>query len=237
MLITDAPERTWRPPLAARMALALCMGVIITLPAGYLALTLWTNQVSHAIWIALALALAAWGFLAGRALAQSVTLTSDTLVVRNIFTTERVPLAAVTDVSFRRGKLRVTSQHGTFAAERFVVGAVNLGMSHRASPDVTAAAITDAAGLPPLPPRPQIISRPVRPALLAVIVFGFGLCLGPVRGLHTPRSRVLAESGAMLLVAVAVALSSIIRRTRDRHRNRATALAPTAGATHGDASS
>jgi hypothetical protein len=41
----------------------------------------------------------------GRVLAQSVTLTADTVVIRNIFTTERVPLADVTEVGFHRSKL------------------------------------------------------------------------------------------------------------------------------------
>jgi hypothetical protein len=98
---------------------------------GYLAFTLYTNQVSHAVWIAVALGLAAWGFLVRRALAQSVTLTPDTLVVRHIFTTNRIPLADVTKVGFSRSKRTVTSQHGTLASERTTVGSAILGSSYR----------------------------------------------------------------------------------------------------------
>jgi hypothetical protein len=58
-----------------------------------------------------------------------VTLTPDTLVIRNIFTTERVPLADVTEVGFHRGKLTVTSRHGTFASERNTVGIAILNVS------------------------------------------------------------------------------------------------------------
>jgi hypothetical protein len=62
VLITEAPgdadERAWRLPLAARLAKALCMAVIVTLPTLWLALTLVTNQVAHGGWVALAAGLA-----------------------------------------------------------------------------------------------------------------------------------------------------------------------------------
>jgi hypothetical protein len=79
VLITEAPnegtERTWRRPVAERIALAICLGVLTTLPGLWLALTLVTNQVSNGGWIALALALLVWALLAWRALVQSVILT------------------------------------------------------------------------------------------------------------------------------------------------------------------
>jgi hypothetical protein len=183
-----------------------CMAFIVTLPTLWLALTLVTNQVAYGGWIAVALGLAAWGWLAGRALAQSVTLTADTVVIRNIFTTERVPLADVTEVGFRRGRLKVTSRHGTFAPERVGVGAVSLGSSYwsgrRSDADGTADALTAAAGLPPLPPRREIISRnQTRTILLtAPVALGFGLYLGPFGGIHH-RSLALTEGGGMLYVA------------------------------------
>jgi hypothetical protein len=102
----DGTGLTWRPPAATRMAMAVCLGVFTALPGLWLALTLVTNQVPAGGWIALALAVAVWGLLAWRTLAQSVTLTPDTLVIRNILATERVPLADVTEVGFRRGRLR-----------------------------------------------------------------------------------------------------------------------------------
>lgn len=231
MLITEAPggapERTWRPPLDVRIARILCAGIIVSLPAAYLALTLWTNQVRHAIWIALALGLAAWGWLAGRALAQSLTLTADTVVIRNIFTTERVPLADVTEVGFHRGKLVVTSQHGTFAPERTIVGSAILGSSYwsgrRASADTMADAINDSAGLPPLPPRREIISSNRSRLLLvaAAVIFGIDVYLGPVGGVHLHHhSLALGEAGAVLYVGGVTALAFAYRLTRDHRRKR-----------------
>ena len=231
MLITrapgGAPERIWRPPLEVRSARVVATGVLVALPAGYVALTLWANQVSDAIWIALAAWLAAWGFLAGRVLAQSVTLTADTVVIRNIFTTERVPLADVTEVGFHRSKLRVTSRHGTFAPDRTTVGAAILGLSYwsgrRASADRMADAINDAAGLPPLPPRREIIS-PNRAWLLlvaAAVIFGFGFYLGPVESMQPHhRSLVLGEVGAVLYSGGISALVFAYRLTRDHRRKR-----------------
>ena len=231
MLIIEAPgdayDRTWRAPLVARMTMSLCMGVIVTLPTGWLALTLVTNQVAHGVWIALALGLAVWGWLAGRALAQSVTLTADTVVIRNIFTTERVPLADVTDVGFHRGKLMVTSQHGTFAPERVGVAAVNLNSSYWSGrwndADATAAAITAAAGLPPLTRRREIISRSGARTILiaALVVLGFGLYFGPLgsMGAHH-RSLALTEAGAMLYMAGIGGLGFAFRLTRDHRRKR-----------------
>jgi hypothetical protein len=70
----DGTERTWRPPVTTRIALAVCLGGLTALPGLWLALTLVTNQVPDGGWIALALAVAVWGWLAWRALAQSVTL-------------------------------------------------------------------------------------------------------------------------------------------------------------------
>jgi hypothetical protein len=202
-----------------------CMAFIVTLPTLWLALTLVTNQIAYGVWIALALGLAAWGWLAGRALAQSLTLTADTVVIRNIFTTERVPLADVTEVSFHRGRLKVTSQHGTFAPERVGVGAVSLGSSYwsgrRSNADTTAEAITAAAGLPPLPPRREIIGRSrARTILLAApVVLGFGLYLGPFAGIHH-RSLALTEAGAMLYLAGIYALGFAFRLARDHRRKR-----------------
>jgi hypothetical protein len=222
-----APERTWRPPLEVRIARVVGVGVIVALPAGYVALTLSANQVPHAVWIAVAAWLAAWGFLVGRVLAQSVTLTADTVVIRNIFTTERIPLADVTEVGFHRGKLKVTSQHGAFAPERTTVGTAILGSSYwsgrRASADRMADAINDAAGFPPLPPRREIIS-PNRAWLLlvaAAVIFGFGFYLGPVESMQPHhRSLVLGEVSAVLYSGGVGALVFAYRLTRDHRRKR-----------------
>jgi len=222
-----APERTWRLPLDVRIARVIGTGVIVALPAGYAALTLATNQVPHAIWIALVAGLAAWGFLAGRVLAQSVTLTADMVVIRNIFTTERIPLADVTEVGFHRSKLKVTSQHGPFAPDRNTVGTAILGLSYwsgrRALADRMADAINDAAGLPPLPPRREIIS-PNRARLLlvaAAVIFGSGVYLGPVESMQPHhRSLALTEVGAVLYAGGISALVFAYRLSRDHRRKR-----------------
>lgn len=231
MSITEAPgaapQRTWRLPLELRIARAMGMGVLVALPAGYVALTLSTNRVPDALWIVLAPGLAAWVFLAGRVLAQSVTLTADTLVIRNIFTTERIPLADVAEVAFHRSKLRVTAQHGPFAPELTTVGAAILESSYwsgrRANADRMADAICDAAGLPPLPPRREIIS-PSRAWLLlvlAAVIVGVGCYLGPVQSMQ-PRhhSFALAQAGALLYMGGVGALVFAYRLIRDHRRKR-----------------
>jgi hypothetical protein len=194
VLITEpprAPERTWRPPLEVRVARVLCAGIIVSLPAAYLALTLWTNQVQHAVWIALALGLAAWGWLAGRALAQSLTLTSQ----HGTFAPERSTVGtAILGSAYWSGR--------------------------RASADTMADAINDTAGLPHLPPRREIIS-PRRAWLLlvtAAAIFGIGVYLGPLPGIqlhhHSPA---VGAVGGFLYGGGITALAFAYRLTRD-HR-------------------
>jgi hypothetical protein len=229
VLITEVPgggaERTWRPPLTTRILLAVCLGVGTALPGLWLALTLATNQVQDGGWIALALAAAAWGLLAWRALAQSVTLTTDTLVIRNILTTEHVLLADVTEVGFRRGRLGVTSAHGAAASERVAVGAVNLGSSRWSglpgNADAIAGVISHAAGLPPLPARRATISRNWAWIMLlaAALCFGVGVYSGPLQSGHTGLPVALREAGAVLYGVGAVMLGFAFRIARDLRRN------------------
>jgi hypothetical protein len=220
----DGIERTWRPPVTTRIALTVCLGVFAALPGLWLALTLVTNQVPDGGWIALALAVAVWGLLAWRVLAQSVTLTPDTLVIRNILATEQVPLADVTEVGFRRGRLTVTSAHGAAAGERFTVSAVNLGSSRwsglRSNADAIAEAITETAGLPPLPPRGEIISRNRAWVMLlaAALCFGLGVYCGPLQSGNTGLPLALRGAGAVLYVAGVGMLSLAFRITRDHRR-------------------
>jgi hypothetical protein len=130
-------------------------------------------------------------------------------------------------VGFHRGKLIVTSQHGPFAPARTTVGTAILGSSYwsgrRASADRMADAINDAAGLPPLPPRREIIS-PNRAWLLlvaAAVIFGFGFSLGPVESMqpHHP-SLALGEAGGALYAGGISALIFAYRITRDHRRKR-----------------
>jgi hypothetical protein len=189
-----------------------------------------TNQVPDGGWIALALAGAAWGVLVWRVLAQSVTLTPDTLVIRNILATQQVPLADLTEVGFRRGRLTVTSAHGTAAAERLTVSAVNLGPSRwsglRGDADVIAETIAAAAGLPPLPPRREIVSRNLAWIMLlaAALCLGLGLYYGPPSLLYgSPQSMysrpfALSLVGAVLFPAGAAMVGLAFRITYDHRR-------------------
>ena len=196
--------RTWRPPVMARVAVAVCLGALTALPGLWLALILVTNQVPDGGWIALGLAVAAWGPLAWRALGQSVTLTSDALVIRNILATAQVPLASVTSVGFRRGRLTVTSAHGPAAGQWLTVSAVELGSSRwsgrSGDADAVAAAIASAAGLPPLPPRTEIVSYNWAWALLlaGASCLGLGAYCGPLgtqEGWNTSVPFALQEAG------------------------------------------
>jgi hypothetical protein len=226
-LASDGAKRTWRPPVTTRIAQVVCLCVLMALPGLWLGLMLVTNQVTDGGWIALALALAAWGLLAWRVLTQSATLTQDTLVIRNILGTEQVPLAGVTEVGFSRGRLTVTAARGAAASERFVVRAVNLDVSRwsgrRSDADVTAQAIAEAAGLPPLPPRREIISRDWAWVIMvaAAVCFGFGAYCGPLRTGSGGLPVALREAGAALYVLGAAMLGLAFRIARDHRRKRA----------------
>jgi hypothetical protein len=176
--------RAWQFSPALRIARVVCFAAVLTLPASYLWLTLWTNGVAHAGWIVLA----CWGLAlpwpAWRSWTQAVTLTPDELVIRNIFQTERVALTDITAVTFRGRVVSITEarppsrlmgtvpaapsvtpsggRHG-YQGERYKIGALGLGngyWSGRAGrADDAADAIAAAAGLPPLPRRKPVIGR------------------------------------------------------------------------------
>jgi hypothetical protein len=222
----DGTVRTWRPPVTTRMAMALGLGVFLALAGLWLALTLVTNQVPYGGWIALALAAAAWGLLVWRALALSVTLTPDTLVIRNFLATEQVPLADLVEAGFRRGRLTVTCAHGAAAGERLAVGAANLGSSWwsglRSDADAVAKAITGAAGLPPLPPRRAVISRKWARIMLlvAALSFGLGFYFGPQQSGNSGLPFAVREASVALYAVGAGMLGLAFRITRDHRRER-----------------
>jgi hypothetical protein len=220
----DGAERTWRRPVETRIAVAACMVIIPVLPGLWLWVTLVTNQVPNGGWIALELAVAAWGVLAWRALAHSVTLTQDTLVIRNILTTKRVPRGDVTGVRFRRGVLTVTAAHGTATAERFAVSVVNLSAAYwsgrRCDADAAAEAISGALGLPPPPPRREIISRTWAWVLLAAAVLCCALAIycGPLQSGNNGLPLAVRVVGAFLYGPGMAALGMSFRITRDHRR-------------------
>jgi hypothetical protein len=163
-------ERTWRPSVVARSsplpALMLPVGI------GGLLLWWWFSSLTGghgktAGWLDLGVMLTALGCLAERAWSMSATLTAHELVIKNVFTTKRVPLADITRVGFRRGVLRATtnrfSGQGTVPGRHVTIRAVRLGTAYWTGRccdgDRAADAIADAAGLPLLPPRRVRISR------------------------------------------------------------------------------
>ena len=84
-------------------------------------------------------------------------------------------------------------------------------------------AINDAAGLPPLPPRREIISLGHAWLLLlaSALVFGIGVYLGPLHGIHLHRHPfAVGEAGAALYGGGIFALAFAYRLTRDHRRKR-----------------
>jgi hypothetical protein len=172
------------------------------------------------------LAAVVWVPLAWRALTLSVTLTPDKLVIRNILTTDRVPLANIVAVGFHRGQLTVTTAHGAAAPDRLAVSAVNLGSSRwsglRSDADAVAEAVTRTAGLPPLPPRPIVISRS-RARLMfvaAALCLGLGVYSEPLRSGSADQPFLVRVAGLLLLPAGTAMLAHALRITRDHRRNR-----------------
>ena len=101
---------------------------------------------------------------------------------------------------------------------------MNLGSSRwsglRSNADAVAEAISDAAGLPPLPPRRQIISRNWAWIMLlaATLCFGFGVYCGPVWSGSGGLPLALREAGAVLCVVGAAMAGHAFRITRDHRR-------------------
>jgi hypothetical protein len=223
----DGTARTWRRPAETRVAAAVAMTIFPVLPGWWLGETLVTSHVPNGGWIALELSLAAWGILAWRALVHSVTLTRDTLVIRNFLRTRRVRLADATGVGFRRGALKVTTGHGGVAGQRFTISVGGLGSTYwsglRSEPDTLAEALCYAAGLPTPPSRREIISRNWSWVLLAAAAacFGLGLYAGPVQSMRGASSLALGVAGGMLYGLGLSMLVLAIRIVRDHRRKRA----------------
>jgi hypothetical protein len=223
---SEGTGRTWRLPVMGRAVRAFALGFLPLIPAGWLAITLMTNGVADGGWIALAIGVAIWGLLAWRALTQSVTLTQDSLLIRNVFTTETVPLAHVTEVAFRRGQLRVTVAHGPASTSQHALGAVPLSSSRWTGlpdkADAIARTITDAVGLPPAPPRRQIISLGWARFILSVgvVCLAAGVYCGALQPGPGGTPFALREVGSVLLIAGAGMSGLAIRVLFENRRNR-----------------
>jgi hypothetical protein len=162
--------RTWRPSAGERSSLSLTA----LAAAGLGGLVLWGvlsigtgGHGKTAGWLDLAVLVTAFGWLAGRVWTLSATLTEDALLVRNVLTTKRVPLADISMLSFQRGVLRASTSRvvgqQTFPGPCVPVRGIRLGGAYwtgrRCDADRAADLIADAAGLSLLPPRKVRISR------------------------------------------------------------------------------
>jgi hypothetical protein len=151
-------------------------------------------------WATFAVLTAAYGWLCGRFWTQSATLTSDALVIRKVFGTDRVPLDDITGLSFSDdyGVLEVATKNvaafaggpQAFPGRSFKVVPIRIGgalwSGRCCDADRAADAIADAAGLTLLPPREILITR--RRALLTLPVYLALTAAFPVvllAGIHT----------------------------------------------------
>ena len=168
-------RRTWRPPLSYRVALTLVVSVLVGAAAGYSWVTLSSNQLHGEVVLAVAVPL--WALFAFRIWTVSATLSQDTLVIRNVLSTERVLVADITRVAFSGRILKVTERRPPLplgpspvtalgaafprhrdSGQRYAVSAVQLGLmasisGSRCEADDAAGLIAAVAGLPALPER------------------------------------------------------------------------------------
>ncbi len=166
-------RRTWRPPLSYRVALTLVVSVLVGAAAGYSWVTLSSNQLHGEVVLAVAVPL--WALFAFRIWTVSATLSQDTLVIRNVLSTERVLVADITRVAFSGRILKVTERRPPLplgpspvtalgaafprhrdSGQRYAVSAVQLGLmasisGSRCEADDAAGLIAAAAGLPGTP--------------------------------------------------------------------------------------
>jgi hypothetical protein len=225
-----------------RSSLIVAQGLALSLPTGYIWLTLWTNQVQGSGWIVLAVATLAWAWLAYRTWTVHATLTPDALVIRNALRTSRVLLIDIAAVRWQHGRrgLRVTERHppSTVPAsvraaaqqgrhqdpgERYFITAIALGVLADESgvhcrADDAADAIAAAAGLPPLPRRVAGASpKDVRQGIpFAVVMFVVGIALSMMHhGSSGEMGIVLTICGASMLVRP---LLAVVRRFVARRR-------------------
>ena len=230
-------DQTWRAPLSYRAAVVVGQTVPVAAAAAFGWVTLSSNQlpgqVVLAVWIPL------WTVLAFRAWTVSATLAEDTLVIRNVLSTERVLVMDITTVTFpSRGRPLVITERRPAASavaqdpasvshrdtgERYTVTAVQVGVisalsGARCAGDEAADQIAAAAGLPPLLPRRPRVSREMSvimiPAGIALFACAAALsATGRLTG--SPVCGALKALGATLfLLAVTAELGRFLARRR-----------------------
>jgi hypothetical protein len=230
--------RTWRAPLSYRVSLIAAQAVPVAAAAAFSWHTLSSNQLPGQVVLAVAVPL--WASLAFRAWTASATLARDTLVVRNVLSTDRVPIVEITKVaiSSSRGRtLKVTERRPppTIAAGdaafprhhdpgvRHTVTAIQVGVmasvsGARCEADDAADLIAAAAGLPALPARRAQVTREMSlvmiPAGIALFAFGVTVsAMGRMSG-DSVGGALKGLGAAMFLLAVMAELGRFIQRRR-----------------------
>ena len=240
MRVTDefgvaSGERTWRAPLPYRVLLIAVQTSLAAAAAAFGWVTLWSNQLPGLV--VLAVTVPPWALSGFRAWTASATLTQDTLVIRNVLSTERILTADITKVALHsRGRaLKVTerrppppivAQDAAFPrhrdpGQRYTVTAVQVGVLASLSgthceADDAADLIAAAAGLPALPARKARVSREMSLVMIpaGIVFFALGVALSAAG--HPGADSVggeLEAIGAMLfVVAVSAELGRFIAR-------------------------
>lgn len=229
-----AGQQSWRAPLSYRAAMLAVQTALVAAAAAFGWVTLSSNQLPGemvlAVWVPL------WALLAFRAWTISATLAEDTLVIRNILSTERLLVADITKVTLPapRQVLKVTewrpaspastpdaaSRHRD-AGERYTVTAIQVGVLASLSGvpcegDDAADRIAAAAGLPPLPVRRPQVSREVARIMIpaGLALFTAAVLFSAVTSLGAnPVTGTVRDLGVLLFaVGGAAELGRFLRR-------------------------
>jgi hypothetical protein len=223
--------RTWRLPVGQRVVGIAFQALFPLLAAALISLPPSSSPglVSWGVVAAMALACVP---LARQAWLESVTLTADALVIRNVFTTRRILLTDIAGVTVGRDWLRVTEAGAPAPTGRHVgglsrvVGAVRTGGAYwtgrRARADVIAETIARAAGLPPPAARKQVLDRGMTRFMLVtgLVCTGLGAFFGPLRAAGVGLPLVLHLFGGALLPIGASMLYPAVSAAIDYRRGR-----------------
>jgi hypothetical protein len=232
MRVTDelgvaSGERTWRAPLPYRVLLIAVQTSLVAAAAAFGWVTLWSNQLPGQVVLAVAVPL--WALFAFRAWTVSAKLTQDSLVIRNVLSTEQVLVADITRVTLstrgqplkvieRRPPSSIVTPGAAFPrhadpGQPYTVTAVQVGVLASLSgmhceADDAADLIAAAAGLPSLPARKARVSREMSLVMIpaGLVFFALGVALSAAG--HPSADSVgggLKAVGAMLFVVALLA--------------------------------
>jgi len=175
------PSRTWRVPVAQQVLTFIAVAG----SAALVALAAVLFSAGPAGWSVVGACSLGLGVLGWRIVTMRVSLTPDWLIVRNLGGTERLAVADIRAVRFRRGTLTVTTARrppGRLAAAsgryygegsaRHTLRMLGAGTAfltgRRCRADDAAQVIAAAAGLPPVPARCEVIPLPLAVPLMLI---------------------------------------------------------------------